>query len=67
MTAPRDVWFKASASGGNNGGCVEVKITDSAVFVRDTKLGSESPVLEYTHHEWRCLQDGMRKGEFDLD
>ncbi|NUP46333.1 MAG: DUF397 domain-containing protein [Catenulispora sp.] len=66
MTAPRDVWFKASASNGNNGGCVEVKVTDDAVLVRDSKLGDDSPVLNFTHFEWECLQAGMSNGEFDL-
>lgn len=66
MSAPRDVWFKASASNGSNGGCVEVMITDEAVLVRDTKQNGSGPVLEYTHFEWECLLNGMRRGEFDL-
>ncbi len=62
----RNVWRKASASGGNGGQCVEVMVTDDAVKVRDTKDAGAGPVHRYTHAEWSAFVDGVKKGEFDL-
>jgi hypothetical protein len=58
----RDLWYKSSFSG--NGGCVEVKI-DDLVRVRDSKDPS-SPVLTFTHREWRAFLQGVGCGEFNL-
>jgi hypothetical protein len=62
----RNVWRKATASGQNGGGCVEVMITEDSVRVRDTKDGGTGPIHVYTHPEWNAFLDGARKGEFDL-
>jgi hypothetical protein len=61
----RNKWIKASASNGN-GNCVEVRITDDAVAVRDTKANGAGPELVYTHAEWAAFLDGATKGEFNL-
>jgi hypothetical protein len=37
---------------------------DSTVFVRDSKLGDDSPVLVFTEDEWRVFRAGMVSGEF---
>ena len=62
----RHVWFKASASNNGGGGCVEVKITDTDVKVRDTKQEGQGPVHTFTHAEWAAFLDGAKAGEFDL-
>jgi len=36
------------------------------VGVRDSKLGDDSPVLAFTHHEWRAMLDGAHAGEFNV-
>jgi hypothetical protein len=36
------------------------------VQVRDSKLGANSPVHEFTEHEWDSFLDGAKNGEFDL-
>jgi hypothetical protein len=61
----RNVWRKAKASS-NNGGCVEVKMTDSEIRVRDTKADGAGPELVFTPLEWAAFLDGAGKGEFDL-
>lgn len=38
-----------------NGACVEVSTGDGRVLVRDSKLGDESPVIEFTPSEWRSF------------
>ncbi|GIH74694.1 hypothetical protein Plo01_11230 [Planobispora longispora] len=58
MTAPENVHFLTEAwhksSHCNGGGCVEVAIGDDLVLVRDSKI-SGSPVLRYSHDEWRAF------------
>jgi len=60
-------WRKSTHSDKADG-CVEIS-TDVPgwVGVRDSKLGPRSPVLAFTHHEWRALIDGVRDGELGLD
>jgi hypothetical protein len=55
-------WRKSTLSGAD--GCVEVRISDRGVEVRDSKDPS-SPVLTFTHHEWRAFVGGVRLQEFD--
>jgi Domain of unknown function (DUF397) len=59
-------WRKASFSGGNGGGCVEVADHDGMILVRDTKDRSKAP-HSYTVAEWHAFVAGVRNGEFDLD
>jgi hypothetical protein len=56
------VWQRSSFC--NADGCVEVAKSDSAVLVRDSKLGDDSPVLVFTEDEWRAFRAGMVSGEF---
>ena len=56
-------WRKSSAS--DPGDCVEVALTDDAVYVRDSKNANDSP-LSFTYAEWRAFVSGARAGEFDL-
>jgi len=58
-------WRKAQVSG-NGGNCVEVKITEDVVRVRDTKDGGRGSELAFTHPEWAAFLHGAREGEFDL-
>lgn len=57
-------WKKSSFSGSQSD-CVEVKITEEAVLVRDTKDRSK-PAHAYTRSEWAAFLAGVRNGEFDL-
>ncbi len=57
-------WYKSSYSESASA-CVEVKITDDGVRVRDTKDRSK-PAHRYTHAEWRAFTLGVKDGEFDL-
>lgn len=61
----RNVWRKATASS-NNGGCVEVRMTDAEIRVRDTKDQGAGPELVFTAKEWAAFLDGAHKGEFDF-
>lgn len=45
--------------------CVSVKITDSAVMVRDTKDPAKT-TLTYSREEWDAFIKGVKNGEFDL-
>ncbi|ANY07426.1 DUF397 domain-containing protein [Pseudonocardia sp. HH130630-07] len=57
-------WHKSTHSGGENGGCVEVATIPGHAGVRDTKLGTASPVLAFTTAEWRAFLTGVAHGEF---
>lgn len=57
------VWRKSSYSEGQNN-CVEVTYTSPVqVRVRDSKLGSGSPILTVTAGGWRALINAIRTGE----
>ncbi|GII95475.1 DUF397 domain-containing protein [Sinosporangium siamense] len=57
-------WRKASASNGG-AGCVEVKIVEGGVALRDSKY-PQAGVLLFYRAEWEAFQSGVRAGEFDL-
>ena len=61
----RNKWITASKSNGN-GNCVEVKLTDDTVEVRDSKQDGQGPIHVYTYAEWDAFIDGVKNGEFDL-
>ena len=57
-------WRKAMAST-DGSGCVEVSTDVPGMFaVRDSKLGDDSPILEFTDYEWKCFKAGMANDEF---
>jgi hypothetical protein len=55
-------WIKASAS--NEDSCVEQRVADGWVEVRDTKDRS-GPVLRLRPDEFEAWLDGAKRGEFD--
>jgi hypothetical protein len=57
--------WKTSSRSGGNGNCVEVAITDDAVYVRDTKDRGKAPHA-FTHAEWDAFTGGVKDGEFNL-
>jgi hypothetical protein len=58
-------WHKSSYSQGQNG-CVEVTTElPGWVGVRDTKLGTGSPLLACTLNQWRATLAAARAGELD--
>lgn len=57
--------WKTSTRTGANGNCVEVALTDDAIYVRDTKDRSVPP-FKYTRAEWAAFIGGVKDGEFDL-
>jgi hypothetical protein len=48
-------WRVSSFSSATSGNCVEVGITPGAHAVRDTKLGSSSPMLVFSSDNWRAF------------
>lgn len=46
-------------------GCVAVRITPDAVFLRDTKFPETAP-QQFTPEEWVTFLAGVKAGEFDL-
>jgi hypothetical protein len=60
------VWRKATKSSAEGSDCVEVAVLpQGGAAVRDSKLGDDSPVLEFNEGEWRAFLAGVRAGEFD--
>lgn len=58
-------WFKAVASGGDGGGCVEMRGIDGDVEIRDTKAKGTGAILRFTPKEFEAWVDGAKKGEYD--
>jgi hypothetical protein len=56
-------WIKASASG-DQGACVEVRLTDTCVDVRDTKDRTRAP-FTVQPSAWDAFLAGVRRREFD--
>jgi len=56
-------WIKASMSG-DQGSCVEQRLADDMIEVRDSKDPTGS-VLRFTKTEFAAWLDGARKHEFD--
>lgn len=55
-------WRKASYSGSNGGGCVEVAPADAAVAVRDSK-DPVGPQLAFTPDDWREFTHQIKNGQ----
>ncbi len=59
-------WRKASYSGNNGGGCVEVaRNLPGLVAVRDSKV-PDGPVLTMTPEDWRAFTGQVKAGSHDL-
>jgi hypothetical protein len=56
-------WRKSSFSG--TGDCVEWRIDESRVQVRDSKH-PDGPVLTYSHPEWQAFLAAAKSGEADV-
>ncbi|SDC73357.1 DUF397 domain-containing protein [Actinokineospora iranica] len=57
-------WQKATASQPNQS-CVEFAKIGRVIGVRDSKLGPDSPILQFTEHEIAAMLTGAKDGEFD--
>jgi len=54
-------WFTPSRSG-NGGNCVETLITDTTVYVRNSKRPAAATVA-FTHGEWRAFVASVQEGD----
>lgn len=52
--------WRTSSFSFSNGNCAEAGTGDGVVGVRDTKLGADSPVLEFTPGAWRTFLATLR-------
>jgi hypothetical protein len=57
-------WQKASYSEPQQS-CVEFAKVGGTIAIRDSKLGSESPILQFDAAEIAAMLDGAKDGEFD--
>lgn len=55
-------WTKSSFC--DSSACVEVMITDKAVYIRDTEKPDD--IVITTRESWDFVMLGVRAGEFDL-
>jgi hypothetical protein len=59
-------WRKASYSGSNGGGCVEIaRNLPGVVAVRDSK-DPDGPVLAFAPDQWRAFTDQVKTDTFNL-
>ena len=58
-------WKKSERSNAN-GACVEVRMKDGDVQVRDTKDKGKGPILSFTAREWVAFTAAAKDGQFDL-
>jgi hypothetical protein len=63
--------WRAASTCPNAATCVEVRVTQLGVQVRDGKYTSpggthHGPVLEFTSAEWETFLQGVKAGEFDV-
>lgn len=56
-------WKSANDCG--NGTCVEGRTHDGMVQIRDSKLGTTSPVLSFSPTAWQEFTDGIKAGDLD--
>ncbi|MFE1801299.1 DUF397 domain-containing protein [Streptomyces sp. NPDC059517] len=58
-SSERLAWIKSSYSGSDGGNCVEVATGPEAVYVRDSKVVSDAPVLRVGRGEWAAFIGGL--------
>lgn len=51
----KTAWRKSTRSGNSGGNCVEVRVNDDEVQVRDSKLGDDSPIFDCTPTDFQSL------------
>ena len=56
-------WRKSSRSN-TNGACLEVRLVNDHVQVRDSKHHGHGPILSFTIPEWKAFVEGVADGEF---
>ena len=56
-------WKKSTRSGGSGGNCVQARLHDSTVQLRDSK-DPAGPVLAFDPDTWRAFVTGVHNGEF---
>lgn len=64
MSALNAEWRKSSRSG-TQGNCVEVRVIDGTIELRDSK-NPDGPILRFTGAEWIAFLGGAENGEFRL-
>lgn len=64
MSALNAEWRKSTRSG-TEGNCVEVRVIDGTIEVRNSKSPSGA-VLRFTPAEWDAFVGGAQDGEFRL-
>jgi hypothetical protein len=64
MSALNAEWRRSSRSG-TQGNCVEVRVIDDTIEVRDSK-NPDGPILRFTFAEWTAFVGGAEDGEFRL-
>lgn len=61
MSSPEDLtWYKSSHSGSEGGACVEVAVTEDAVYVRDSK-DPDGPRLAVNRGAWAAFVQFARR------
>lgn len=58
------VWRKSSYSSDQGGACVETRLVDNHLNVRDSK-DPDGSILAFTGAAWSAFTAGIRAGEFD--
>ncbi|MER5391895.1 DUF397 domain-containing protein [Saccharopolyspora sp. NPDC002686] len=59
-------WRKSSRSNGGGGACIMVASVPGATGVKDSKLGSASPILPFTTETWSAFLRDVKSGKHDL-
>lgn len=59
----RGDWVKSSHSASGN--CAEVSAPRN-VLLRDSKLGDDSPILEFSPAEWEAFTGSVKRGKLAL-
>jgi hypothetical protein len=64
MPVKSNEWFVPRRTS-NGATCVETKVTDDAVYVRNN-LRPNAGTAEFTHEEWTVFVASVRDGDYDL-